>query len=213
MYVFALVTQPVDLTLTGIAQGNVVFFGTGPVRAVVQPNLDLETELQAETQTLEAVLAHDRVIQTLFCHTTVLPLRFGTVFTTPQVLLEHLQARQDQYLNRIQTLRDQGEFTLSLSAQTAPTATVTGQGRDYFRAKKDQFTQVLRDQEQAQQEWDALVQGLHHHFHAQIQARTDRLFILVPRPHWEQLAPWLAQQTLNHWQYTLTGPGAPFHFV
>ena len=57
--------------------------------AVVEPELALETIEQDDSQLIQAVIGHDRVIQTLFQQITVLPLRFGTCFQDRESVINH----------------------------------------------------------------------------------------------------------------------------
>ncbi|NJN85486.1 MAG: hypothetical protein HC881_03200 [Leptolyngbyaceae cyanobacterium SL_7_1] len=113
MYTYAFLhrqTSIADLPF-GIV-GSLQRVDTPSLSAVVETQVDLDLVQQSDDRLVQAVLAHDRVIQHLFSQTTVLPLRFGTCFVSHEALLEHLHFHDTDYLAKLNTLANKAEYVL-----------------------------------------------------------------------------------------------------
>lgn len=215
MYVYALLIQS-PCPVMGLGERPVEFLTSGTLIAAVQPGLDMGLYSETEASTLQAILTHDRVIQELFLQTEVLPLRFGTVFTSEQALRDHLQAQQQSYQERLSQLKGLGEFTLRWQALPSPLLELpTGKGRDYFLAKKAHYEAQQAEQQAAILEHQTFVNQLFDKFPSLSppQSQGNRLDILWPRSLGPQVEVWLESQILRYAQITLTGPLPPYHFV
>jgi hypothetical protein len=85
-------------------------------------------------------LHHDRVICELFQQITVLPLRFGTYFTSTNNLLNHLKSHEKEYQNKLEKINGKNEFTLKLIPRMIEEIVPSeGGGKDYFLAKKQRY--------------------------------------------------------------------------
>lgn len=224
MYTYALVKMTdAALMLPKGMVGELHVLGTEDLGAIVEPALSItDTDIQQDNERLmQAVLHHDQVIQAIFQQTPLLPLRFGTQFTSAAVLLAHLQAEADTYLDRLAQLAGKAEYTLRLIPQPMPKEPVelsTAKGRDYFLAKKQRY--------QAQQDWlqqqatelTELQQLIVHHYPTQLgsnpQDGQHRWHILAPYPTptlLEQIRIWQVQYP--HWALHLSEALPPYHFV
>ena len=85
-------------------------------------------------------LSHDRVICELFQQVTVLPLRFGTCFTSTNNLLNYLESHRQEYQDKLEKINGKIECTLKLIPRTMEEpAALERAGRDYFLAKKQRY--------------------------------------------------------------------------
>jgi hypothetical protein len=72
------------------------------------------TPLEVYDPTRENVLAHERVNETVMREHTVLPMSFGTVFKTPQDIVELMRSAYDAFRDVLEKMRDKVEFGLKL---------------------------------------------------------------------------------------------------
>lgn len=217
MHAYALLqTPPSDFRLPDGIAGPLTLWSQGSLAAVVEPDLAI-AQLQAdETQLLQAILNHDRIIHQLFQHTTILPLRFA-LFPSRDSLLAHLATHQDHYLGQLKRLANQAEYLVRFVPRDPPATAIAPEvrGKAYFLAKK----QRLLAQEEYQQQQQAEL----HHIQTALAAQyplhgTDdqqRLYLLVPIPQQPMLLAAIAQLEAQYatWSIHLGEPLAPFHFV
>ena len=155
IYVYGLIKLPEsDFVLPTGIKGELEVVAVADVAAVVERGIVLEEIQQNEEDLLQAVLCHDRVICELFGQAVVLPLRFGSSFVSVEVLVSHLQARQDEYYQKLSFLGGKGEFLLKMVPMEAKPMPISAEarGKEYFLAKKQRYqsSQVFLD-EQAEQ--------------------------------------------------------------
>lgn len=198
--------------------------------AIVEPLLTLAAlEKLEEKALIQAVLSHDSIICETFKQQTLLPLRFGTCFLSPEALENHLLQHQEKYLQQLAYLADKAEYCIKCIPREAPTPTIpsSAKGREYFLAKKQRYqTQQDFQAEQAQQ-WLFVQQTLAQYYPnaliTPLQGNTQKIYILgdfirarIPS---SPEAPFLSQQvqnwqqTCSHWEFYLGEPLPPYHFV
>ncbi len=134
--------------ITGIAS-ELSWRESGELAAIVEPGFPAQACANSEAALIEAIVNHDRVLLSVFATQTILPLRFGTEFTSELALIQHLETNQVAYLNAIDTLNNKAEISLKLSATQSEREPISAQlkGREYFLAKKEQSQhQQLVDQ-------------------------------------------------------------------
>jgi len=236
MYTYAflkLPSNPLDLP-QGIVQ-SVQLVSNTQLAAIVEPALSLDTIQQDNTLLLQAVLAHDRVIRELFRQTTILPLRFGTCFTSLSGLLTHLESHEQTYLCTLARITNKIEYTLKLMPRAQPDMPIDAQlkGKDYFLAKKRNFQAQLEQQQQGQTEFDSLLQNIkatqstgtiHQVCYADSaestqsiasQDGTMKIYLLSDRSHQaticQQFSAW--QRQCPNWELTLEDGLPPYHFL
>jgi hypothetical protein len=73
-----------------------------------------DTPIEVPDATRENVLAHERVNENVMRTHTVIPMSFGTVFKTPQDIVELLRGAYDAFNDVLQKMRDKLEFGLKL---------------------------------------------------------------------------------------------------
>lgn len=219
MYTYAFLSTIPSQLPKGIF-GLLQIISTDGLAALVEPDLATESLQKNDQQLVQAVLSHDRVIRELFEQTTVLPLRFGTCFTSRQSLLEHLQANSEEYLIKLEELQGKAEYTLKLTPIAFPEAAigVEVKGKDYFLAKKQIYQAQSAWQLEQQRELAALFEAIAQQY-LWIQGETDnnieRIYLLGARQSELSLLEALKTWRLHsaHWEMMLGEPLPPYHFV
>lgn len=222
MYTYAFLKAPLTpLTLPQGMTDVVQITAAGHLAAVIEPAVDLDRLQQDDTLLVQAVLAHDRVLRSLFLQATILPLRFGTTFSSLPGLLTHLEAHQATYLRQLAQLDGQAEYTLKLTPVPFPELAIEPEvkGKDYFVAKKQQYQAQLLYQTQQKEALRLIEQTMmqtdprHHISEAEGGGKT--LYLLVMRDREEQLCQHVQtlQQQYPQWMLSLGEALPPYHFV
>src|SRR6266478_5188133 len=73
-----------------------------------------DTPIEVPDATRENVLAHERVNENVMRSHTVIPMSFGTVFKTPQDIVELLRGAYDAFNDVLHKMQDKLEFGLKL---------------------------------------------------------------------------------------------------
>ena len=222
MYTYAFFKTPLTpLTLPQGMADVVQTIETGQLSAVIEPALSIDRLQQDDTLLVQAVIAHDRILRSLFLQTAILPLRFGTTFSSLHSLLTHLQSHQQTYLSKLAQLEGKAEYTLKLTPVSFPECAIAPgvRGKDYFIAKKQQYQAQLSYQKQQQEAVWQIEQALIHaypHYHCTQAETGDRtLYLLVAHDREEQLCQRVQTLQQHHLQWTLNLGEAlpPYHFV
>ena len=74
-----------------------------------------DTPIEVPDATRENVLAHERVNESVMRTHTVIPMSFGTVFKTPNDIVELLRGAYDAFTDVLGKMEDKLEFGLKLS--------------------------------------------------------------------------------------------------
>lgn len=112
-YVYCVIQSTSPLNFGRIGMGAV----PTEVRTVNYKNLAAvvsDTPLEVYDPTRENVLAHERVNETVMREHTVLPMSFGTVFKTPQDIVELMRSAYDAFRDVLEKMRDKVEFGLKI---------------------------------------------------------------------------------------------------
>jgi hypothetical protein len=222
MYTFAFCKTPLaPLTLPPGIAAFVQTVETEQLTALVEPAIALDTLQQDDRLLVQAVLAHDRVIRSLFLQTTILPLRFGTSFSSLEGLLAHLHTQQQRYLDQLTQLEGKAEYALKLTPVELPESTITSdvKGKAYFLAKKQQYQAQLLYQHQQQSAFEqieqAIVQTYPHYCFDEDQAGGKTFYLLIARDREHQLCQSVKrlQAQSSKWQVALEEALPPYHFV
>lgn len=229
MYTYAFIHRSASITLPEGIAGQLQAIGTGEVIAIAEPNLDLETLQASDGKLLQAVLQHDRAIRDLFLQTTVLPLRFGTLFVSQEKLVEHLQMQGAAYLQQLDRLAGQAEYTLKLVPGDRPESPMPSEtsGRDYFLAKKQRLLEQQNYQQQQLQQLQQLQAEIQLFLQKSLPApantlilsepqdSVERIYLLYSRSIETQLIQALESWRLicPDWQLSLGEGLPPYHFV
>ena len=101
--------KPVPMeSLLGVS-GNQVFLYPASVLAVI-----VSEHNPADVLNQKSGVDHARVIAGCFQHSTVLPFRFGTVFTDDESLRKSIRSNQRQFQGNIEKLRGKTEMHLKI---------------------------------------------------------------------------------------------------
>ena len=149
MYCYGLVRtreiEPIETMPDGI-EGLLCWVICGEIAALVERNFGMVAGAFSEAELLTAIVGHDRVLRSVFQTMTVLPLRFGTEFTTEVALQEHFKQNLSDYLRKLTALENKAEISLTLTAIAPAEVLIPAHltGRDYFLARKEQSQQQLQ---------------------------------------------------------------------
>ncbi|MBD2460080.1 GvpL/GvpF family gas vesicle protein [Oscillatoria sp. FACHB-1407] len=210
--------EPLELP-TGIT-GSLHLIEVRQLCALVEPGLAFEELQQNDSQLLQAIIAHDRVLQEVFQQADILPLRFGTQFVSEAGLLQHLEANHSLYLDKFSQLKGQAEYVLKFIPveKAEPEISSDIKGKDYFLAKKQRYQSQLEQQHQRQQELDEVKEAIAQSFHHTLSESKDgveRVYLLADRTHeitlQNQIQQW--QDLCTLWSISLGNALPPYHFV
>lgn len=189
------------------------------VHAIFEPAIDLDRLQQDDADLVAAILRHDQIICRLFAQTTVLPLRFGTQFSSEAALRTQLRTQADAYRRQLQILDGKAEMCLTLTPKSvdSPDLSPNLKGREYFLAKK----QRLQDQAHLQESQQIQLVQLQQQVTAALpQSQCDdtqqhRIHLLLTPSQIAELPTmmdnWRTQCPL--WDMSLSEALPPYHFV
>jgi hypothetical protein len=220
MYTYAFLSAIPPELPEGIAGSLQIIHAEG-LAALVEPDLAVESLHENDKQLVRAVMTHDRVIRELFEQTTVLPLRFGTCFTSRQGLLEHLESNSETYLGKLNGLQGKAEYPLRLTPLflAEPSISAETKGKEYFLAKKQIYQAQHEWQTQQDQELAALLEAINHRYPRWVRGEADegveRVYLLGDRQDERMLHEFLKAWKLrySHWEISLGETLPPYHFV
>lgn len=225
MYTYAFFKTPTtSLQLSEGIAGDLSVIRTGSLSALVEPGLEFEAIQKDDTQLVQAVLTHDRVICDLFWQVTILPLRFGTLFLSDDLLTAHLVEHHEKYLSKLSQLEGKAEYRLKLTPieLEVPTNLKTNgslRGRDYFQAKKQQFQAEVDQKDQQQREFQQILSAIEQVYpDTKLKEGADgveKLYLLVDKREEMKLYQYLNQWQgeYPHWELGLGEALPPYHFV
>ncbi|OLP19559.1 hypothetical protein BST81_04620 [Leptolyngbya sp. 'hensonii'] len=214
--------QPLELP-EGIS-GPVALVCAGLLSALVEPNLVWDALQETDDRLLQAVLAHDRVLCVLFQQMPLLPLRFGTRFTSLEDLKSHLESYLDLYLKKLMEVANRAEYTLKLippQPVEEPTISAAAQGRAYFLAKKQRIQSQAERQQRQMVELEEVLEAIVAAFpkskisEVQSEQKTQQVYLLLTQEEYAQIEAFLQtwQELASQWQLVLGEPLPPYHFV
>jgi hypothetical protein len=211
--------------VAGIA-GNQVFLYPASDLAVIVSEYSTEDNLNDR-----AAVEHARVIADCFKSSTVLPFRFGTVFSDDESLRRSVRSNQRQFLTNIDRLRGKAEMHLKvllddccqeqLKAYSLHHNGNSGTGREYLVQLRENATRQRERQTKAR----AVSVQMHRMFAPLAEEvscrRTDSGKMLLDIAHLidnkgverYQNKYSSASQMMKDCQMQLSGPWPPYHFV
>lgn len=222
LYTYAfLKTSNISLTLPTGNIGQLFLIHGAGISAVVEQGISLESVQNNDEEVIKMVLAHDRVIRELFEQTTVLPLRFGTSFTSQAALLQHIEVNGKEYREKLESIQHKTEYTIRLVPQNfrEPARATVGGGRDYFLAKKQYFEQQKTFLVSQTDEKSSLINLITEIYQSsaivQNKGEEIRIYILVndqdKASFLKQFSNW--QAACPSWDVLLGEGLPPYHFV
>ncbi len=222
IYTYAFLNTPdYPLDLPDGNFGKVRLINNKGISAVVEPGISLETVENNDEEVIKMVLAHDRVICELFHQITVLPLRFGTYFTSEENLINHINLNAQEYQQKLDSIHGKNEYLLKLSPRNLPepVKATAGGGRDYFLAKKQHYEkQKIFNIVQADEK-HSLIHLIKQIYQSSVivqhQAEEVRIYFLVNYYDKsllvEQFLTW--QEACPRWDLFLGEGLPPYHFI
>jgi len=221
IYAYAFLAIPSSpLTLPLGMRRSVEILATPTLAAAIEPAIALEELQQTDASLMQAVVDHDRVIQTLFQQITVLPLRFGTCFASHQTVLDHLIRHEQTYQTQLTHLASRAEYVLRLMPLEPPELTpAETSGKAYFLAKKQQYQQAQVWQQQQQQQRADLLRAITEHYEPwqlrQTEGTETKIYLLLQGDEETHLHDALLgwQGEFPGWQLALSAPLPPYHFL
>jgi len=221
LYTYAFLKTP-DFVLQlpqGSTNSLIQIDGHG-LSAIVEPGISLESFQDDDEKIVKMAIDHDRVICDIFRQITVLPLRFGTYFTSTENLLTHLESYEQEYLNKLEKINGKTEFILKLIPRMLEEdSPVLESGRNYFLAKKQHYQQQKNFILAQASEKEILINFISNinQIPIIIQEKGEevRIYLLVNYQNktllLEQFLTW--QETCPRWNLSLGEGIPPYHFI
>jgi len=206
-------------------------FGVSGNQVFLYPASDLAVIVSehnpAETLNQKAGVDHARVIADCFQHSTVLPFRFGTVFSDDDMLRKSIRSNQRQFLSNIDKLRGKTEMHLKIlvddccAKELLRHLPAEGVGREYLTNLRENAARQRERQTRAR----AVAFQMHRLFMPLDEEVSCRLLEggkmvldishLIDRKHVERYQNKYptTSATLRECQMQISGPWPPYHFV
>jgi hypothetical protein len=218
--------KPIPMEAVAGIAGNQVFLYPASDLAVIVSEHSPEDNLNER-----AAVDHARVIADCFKSSTVLPFRFGTVFSDDESLRRSIRSNQRQFLTNIERLRGKAEMHLKvmlddccreqIRAYSQHTNPCTGTGKEYLSQLRENATRQRERQTKAR----AVSVQMHRMFSPLAEEvscrRTDSGKMLLDIAHLidhkgverYQNKYSSASVLMKDCQMQLSGPWPPYHFV
>ena len=142
--------KPVPMaSVLGVSGNQVFLYPASDLAIVVSEHNPLESLNQ------KSGVDHARVIADCFQHSTVLPFRFGTVFSDDEALRKSIRSNQRQFLGNIEKLRGKAEMHLKIFVEDCCTKeserhlSVEKVGREYLTNLRENATRTRERQTRA----------------------------------------------------------------
>ena len=201
--------------------GNQIFLYPASDFAVIVSEHNPEDNLEQKS-----AVDHARVIANCFEHSTVLPFRFGTVFSDDDALRRAVRSNQRQFTANVERLRGKAEMHLKVvfedagpnspKYQSSPCA-----GKEYLSRLRETAT-VQRERQTKAKAVFVQVHRMFSPLEEDISCRrTDSGKMLLDIAHLIQHESVVryqnkyscASQTMRDCQIMLSGPWPPYHFI
>lgn len=228
LYTYGFIARPetnMDLSLPIGIRNPVQILGSQSLQAIVEIDAFLDQLPTEDEALLDAVLHHDRVVQWIFRAVPILPLRFGSQFSTLESLETYLQNHEILYGEQLKQFCDRAEFSLAFVPRSASESllglsTPTEKGRAFFLAKKQRLQEENDRLERQQTQWKQLKQNIKIAYPQSLWsessegslAKVHLLLSFKRYPHLEkQIIQW--EENFSEWELHLSNPLPPYHFV
>src|ERR1019366_2549537 len=214
--------KPIPLeSLYGVGGSQVFLYPASDLAVIVSEHNPLETMNQ------KAGVEHARVIADCFKHSTVLPFRFGTVFSDDESLRKSIRSNQRQFLGNIDKLRGKTEMHLKIlvddccSKEIERVSSTDRVGREYLTNLRETATRQRERQTRAR----AVTFQMHRLFmplDEEISCRlteSGKMILdiahLIDRKYVERYQNKFASTSvmMRDCQMQVSGPWPPYHFV
>src|SRR5580692_9655404 len=142
--------KPVALeSVFGVSRNQVFLYPASDLAVIVSEHNP------AETLNQKSGVDHARVIADCFQHSTVLPFRFGTVFSDDESLRKSIRSNQRQFQGNIDKLRGKTEMHLKIfvddccGREVEKHLTAEGVGREYLSSLRENASRARERQTRA----------------------------------------------------------------
>jgi hypothetical protein len=213
--------KPIPMESVLGVSGNQVFLYPANDLAVI-----VSEHNPAEALSQKSGVDHARVIADCFQHSTVLPFRFGTVFSDDESLRRSIRSNQRQFLGHIDKLRGKTEMHLKIfvddcSHAADKHAPIEGLGREYFSNLRENAGRQRDRQTRAR----AVSFQMHRLFMPMDEEISCRLTEngkmmldiahLIDRKYVDRYLSKFSTTcaVMREYQMQLSGPWPPYHFV
>ena len=212
--------KPIPMESVAGISGNQVFLYPASDLAII-----VSEHNPAEQLNQKCGIDHARVIAECFRHSTVLPFRFGTVFSDDEALRKSIRSNQRQFLSNIDKLRGKTEMHLKIFVDDCCSKELgklaEGVGREYLTNLRENAVRQRERQTRAR----AVSFQMHRLFAPLDEEVSCRLTEngkmvldvahLIDRKCVERYQNKFAttSSTMRECQMQLSGPWPPYHFV
>ena len=211
---------PMDSVL-GVSGNQVFLYPASDLAVVVSEHNPQEAFSQ------KSGVDHARVIADCFRHSTVLPFRFGTVFTDDEILRKSIRSNQRQFLGNIDKLRGKTEMHLKIFVDDCCAREIEKHlasesvGRAYLTNLRENASRARERQTRARAvsfQMHRLFQPLDEEVSCRLMDNGKMLLDiahLIDRKCVERYQNKFATTSalLHECQMQLSGPWPPYHFV
>jgi hypothetical protein len=214
--------KPIPMeSLVGVSGNQVFLYPASDLAVIVSEHNPSEAFNQ------KSGVDHARVIADCFQHSTVLPFRFGTVFSDDESLRKSIRSNQRQFLSNIDKLRGKTEMHLKIFVDDCCTRELEkhlppeGVGRQYLTNLRESATRQRERQTRAR----AVSFQMHRLFmplDEEVSCRlteTGKMVLdiahLIDRKHVERYQNKFSTTSaiMRECQMQISGPWPPYHFV
>lgn len=224
MYAYAFLRtpeEPLELPV-GMGGDRLLLISTSGISALVEPGISVKAWENDDEKLIQAIVSHDRVLCELFTKTTVLPLRFGISFASEKSLLNYLESRGVEYLEKLRQLEGKAEYTIKFLPKTfeEPKTPAKGKGKEYFLAKKQRYQSQQNFLETQASQWEKIAAEIRELHPSAIVVNSEgeelrKVHLLLSLQEEalvaEQFLTW--QEICSHWELQLGSPLPPYHFT
>jgi hypothetical protein len=214
--------KPIPMESVLGVSGNQVFLYPASDLAVV-----VSEHNPAEALNQQSGVDHARVIADCFQHSTVLPFRFGTVFSDDDSLRKSIRTNQRQFLGHIDKLRGKAEMHLKMLVDDCG-GRAAGKRLPFDGASQDYFTN-LRENATRQRERQTRARAVSFQMHRlfapldeEVSCRlteSGKMMLdiahLIDRKCVDRFLNKfsITCASMREYQMQLSGPWPPYHFV
>ncbi len=221
IYVYAILfSSNQELDFPQGIQGRVEMISYGKIAAIIERDILIQNLQETEDILLKAIVTHDRVIQAIFSQISLLPLRFGTAFTSLDSLLENLNNNQSQYNQKLDKLTNNVEYCIKfipLDFKVNKAKDLDLKGKSYLLAKKKNYQLQQEFISNQENQWTVIKKSISQEFSDNILIQEEeaikQIFLLEQQNtnidilinSWQQKAP--------NWQIITSLPLPCYHFA
>lgn len=110
--------------------------------------IPLRKNLESMDWVKDKVLSHEKVIESIMKKTTIIPMKFCTIFNSTERIQRLLEEKHGYFMELLERFKDKHEWGLKIycNKRKEVYADVPASGREYLMAKKKETVKVLEDE-------------------------------------------------------------------